>query len=196
MCNFLGRVVKTLSKVLLALFILSTILLVLFINFYSYSSLTRLVYSIEWLLVYTPLVGPGGGLVIPPFVSHAFHHLHALKLAAQRASTALFYGDDGFPDFDGKYHWARSELDVCRGRPGEGEMVRNQQEWDLELKCHASRSLLMPVIKTEVLNVDPPIVKYHDMIPAGMLQAFGSEIQRVRLMPSVSWVGLKEWGGF
>lgn len=70
-------------------------------------------------------------------------------------------------------------------------MLSDQHERNLELRCYASKSLLMPVVRTEVLNVDPPIVKYHDMIPQETLQAFAKELERVRLMPSVSW----GWGG-
>ncbi|KAH7719751.1 hypothetical protein AAVH_12786 [Aphelenchoides avenae] len=120
----LARVLRRLLKVTLVLTVLSVVILVLFVNFYSYSSLTRFVYSIEWLLKYTPLI-QNGELVIPPVISLLFHHLHALKFLAAKASNAIY--NDGYPDFAGKYHWNREELRQCTLQ---NEMFRGQEsDW-------------------------------------------------------------------
>lgn len=104
---------KKFFKFCFKLFIIFTIFLILFANFYSYSSLTRFVYSLEWLLVYTPLI-KNGELVIPPIISVAFQHLHSFKILVSKASSYIY--DDGYPEFEGKYHWGRNELEFCRAK--------------------------------------------------------------------------------
>ncbi|KAI1703265.1 2OG-Fe(II) oxygenase superfamily domain-containing protein [Ditylenchus destructor] len=156
--------------------IISLILLILFANFYSYSSLTKVVYSLEWLLVHTPLV-QNGELVIPPIISIAFQHLHGFKILFSRASSYIY--DDGYPEFEGKYHWNRNELACCQSK----KELFHGQEKDPKLKCYVSRSLLMH-IKTEVLNIDPPVVKYHDFLPKTHVDNFIQETDRMRMYQS------------
>ncbi|KAI1712906.1 2OG-Fe(II) oxygenase superfamily domain-containing protein [Ditylenchus destructor] len=105
------------------------ILLILFANFYSYSSLTKVVYSLEWLLVHTPLV-QNGELIIPPIISIAFQHLHGFKILFSRVSSYVY--DDGYPEFEGKYHWNRNELTCCQSKR---ELFRGQEK-DPKLKCY------------------------------------------------------------
>lgn len=56
------------------------IFLLIFVNFYSYSMLTRLAYSFNWLLAKTPLMSAQNEeIYIPSALSHIFNWLHNFK---------------------------------------------------------------------------------------------------------------------
>uniref|UniRef100_A0A915EW35 Fe2OG dioxygenase domain-containing protein n=1 Tax=Ditylenchus dipsaci TaxID=166011 RepID=A0A915EW35_9BILA len=87
----------------------------------------------------------------------AFQHLHSFKILLSKASSCLF--DDGFPDFEGKYHWTRNELNYCQTKD---ELFRGQ------------------ILGFNVF-IDPPVIKYHDLLGAQRNEEFLRETENITL---------------